>query len=141
VGYRVTGKLTAGLGWNQRWAMNWSQKNFVHDGRVYGPRGFVEYRLPRGFGVRVEGEWMNSIVPPHAVSNGDGTRQWVFSSMTGLKKEYKFFGRVKGFTIVQFDLVRLIKPNHNSPYADVVNTRFGFEFPIRKKVRKAKMAQ
>ena len=53
--------------------------------------------------------------------------------MTGLKKDYKFFKRVKGFTIVQFDLVRLIKPSHNSPYADVVNTRFGFEFPMKKR--------
>ena len=131
-GYKITPKFTAGLGWNQRFAMEWSTKTFKHDGRVFGPRTFVEYNLPRGFCIRLEGEWLNSLVPSNAVGK-DASRQWVFSTMTGLKKDYRFFKKVKGFTIVQFDLVRLIKPNNNSPYADVVNTRFGFEFPLKKK--------
>jgi hypothetical protein len=133
--YRITGKLTGGFGWNQRLAMDWSTKKIVPEGRVYGPRGFVEYKLPKGFAARVEGEWMNSFVPPFYLSGGDGKRQWVFSSMTGLKKDFRFIKGVRGFTVIQFDLVRLIKPNGNSPYSDVVNTRFGFEFPMKKKVK------
>lgn len=53
--------------------------------------------------------------------------------MTGIKKEYRLFRKVKGFALLQFDLISMIKPSHKSPYADVVVSRFGFEFPIKNK--------
>jgi hypothetical protein len=125
-----------GLGWNQRFAMDWGTKTFKPEGRVFGPRTYLDIKLPRGFLIRQEFELLNSYIPPNRSVTGETKREWVFSSMTGLKKDYRFFKKIKGFTIVQFDLVRLVKPNHNSPYADVVNTRFGFEFPMKKKVKR-----
>jgi len=35
-------------------------------------------------------------------------------------------------------MVRVFDPHHKSPYADVLNVRFGFEFPIKKKAKAAK---
>ena len=32
-------------------------------------------------------------------------------------------------------ITRLFDPQHKSPYADVLNVRFGFEFPMMKKFR------
>jgi hypothetical protein len=133
--YKLSGRFSIGLGWNQRFAMDWSSKTFMHEGRVYGPRAFTDFKLPRGFAIRLEAEYLNTYVPPYLAST-DSKRQWVFGTMTGLKKDYRLFKKVKGFTIVQFDLVRLFKTTNNSPYADVVNTRFGFEFPMKKKAKK-----
>jgi len=132
--YRLSGRFSVGLGWNQRLAMDWSTKNVIGEGKVYGPRAFGEFKLPKGFAVRLEMEALNTYVPSHISSTtGEPNRQWVYSTMTGIKKEYRFFKNIKGFTIIQFDFVRLIKPTNNSPYADVVNMRFGFEFPFKKK--------
>jgi hypothetical protein len=136
--YRLSGRLSVGLGWNQRLAMDWSNKSVVGKGRVYGPRIFGEFKLPKGFAIRQEFEEMNTPVPTYLIGTSEGTRQWVFTSMTGLKKEYMFFKKIKGFTIVQFDFISMIKPSHKSPYGDVVNTRFGFEFPMKKKRPKEK---
>jgi hypothetical protein len=135
--YKLNGRLNVGLGWNQRFAMDWATKTYKPEGRVFGPRTYLDIKLPRGFLIRQEFELLNSYIPPFSFISGETRREWVFSTMTGLKKDYKFFKRVKGFTIVQFDLVRLIKPSHNSPYADVVNTRLGFEFPMKKKKPKS----
>jgi hypothetical protein len=132
-GYRITKKISAGLGWNQRWAMDWDNKSWVPEGRVFGPRAFGEFKLKRGFTIRIEEEAMNTSVPPYYLSPGENKREWIFTTMTGLKKEYRFIKNVKGFTIVQFDIVKLFVPNKHSAYGDVVNARLGFEFPMKKK--------
>ena len=35
-------------------------------------------------------------------------------------------------------MARLFDPDHKSPYADVLNVRFGFEFPLKKSVKNGK---
>ncbi len=134
--YRMSGRFSMGLGWNQRLAVDWSTKKAVGQGKVYGLRVFGEFKLPKGFAVRLELEDMNTFVPSYFIAPGEGHREWVFSSMLGIKKEYRFFKMVKGFTIVQLDYINLIKPGHKSPYSDVINTRFGFEFPMKQKNKK-----
>ena len=52
-----------------------------------------------------------------------------------MKKEYKFIKNVKGTALV---MVRLFNPDHKSPYADVLNVSFGFEFPMKKKIKTTK---
>ena len=138
--YRITEKISAGLGWNQRWALDWGNKSWVPDARIFGPRAFGELKLKRGFAIRLEGEAMNTSVPPYYLAPGETRREWSFTTMTGLKKEYRFIKNVKGFTIVQFDLIKLFVPNHRSAYGDVVNARLGFEFPMKKKpIRKVQL--
>lgn len=132
VGYRFTGRLTSGLGWNQRFAYNTKHNNFSPEARVYGPRIYSEFNLGKGFFPRGELELLNTFVPPYVrtLTSDDGERQWVPGVFLGMKKEFRFIKRVKGTSSI---MMRLYNPDHKSPYADVVNVRFGFEFPMKKK--------
>ena len=39
---------------------------------------------------------MNAMIPSNTLAPDAGTRQWVWSVFVGLKKDYKFIGRVNG---------------------------------------------
>lgn len=135
-GYRFTGRFTAGMGWNQRVAYNSKSNDFTSKARVFGPRMYAEYNLFKGFSPRVELEVINTFVPKALLSpmaSDVGNRQWVWTAFAGMKKDYRFLKKVKGTTMIMFNLY---DPLHKSPYADVLNVRFGFEFPQKKKVRK-----
>jgi hypothetical protein len=130
-GYRFTGRITAGAGWNQR-------ISFDHPSRVtrvYGPRFFGDYKLSKGFSPRLEVETLNTNVPIRFSNTPTDpfARKWVWTYMVGIKKEYRFFKMIKGTALV---MVNLYDPFHKSPYGDKVITRFGFEFPMKKKYKK-----
>jgi hypothetical protein len=132
LGYKITGNITAGIGWNQRIPYALNHNAFNPDVRVFGPRIFGEYLLGNGFTARLEIEEMNTYVfPSNKFHYADAdSRDWVFGMMAGIKKEYRFFRNIRGTSTIMFNLL-----NHqrNKPYADVVNARLGFEFPPRKK--------
>lgn len=134
-GYRFTGRLTAGLGWNHRVAYNTDRNGFDHRYTIYGPRVYGEFKIGKGFSPRAELEVMNTIVPPATrFSSSDyGSREWVEGIFVGMKKEYRFLKNVKGTAMI---MARVINPHHKSPYNDVINMRIGFEFPMKKKVKK-----
>lgn len=77
---------------------------------------------------------MNTTVPPltRTPTLDLGDREWVWGAFVGMKKEYRFIRNVKGTALV---MVRLFNPEHKSPYGDVINVRFGFEFPMKKKIK------
>lgn len=133
--YRFTSRLNAGIGWNQRVGYDADSKSFTSQFTIYGPRVFTEYKAFKGFSGRLECEWMHSRVPPNlsTVISDPENRRWVFSTMAGLKKEYRFFKNVKGTVFI---LYNLYDPDRRSPYADRLNMRFGFEFPMKKKAKK-----
>ncbi len=134
-GYRLNGRLTTGLGWNQRVAYNLDRDKFNPNARVFGPRAFGEFKLSRGFSPRAEVEVMNNLIPSF-VSNSRAdvqNRQWVVSGLVGIKKEYRFYKNIRGTTTIMFNVFH---PRNKSPYPDWVNARFGFEFPLKKKVKK-----
>ena len=91
-------------------------------------------RLGKGFSPRLEAEVMNTYVPPfiRTTPSDLGDRQWVWGVFAGIKKDYKFLKKINGTALVMF---RMFDPHRKSPYADVLNARFGFEFPMKKKVR------
>ena len=134
-GYRFTGRITAGLGWNQRVAYTVDHNAFNSSARVFGPRMFGEYKLWKGFSPRAEVEVMNTQTPvlTRTPTVDPPTREWVWGAFVGIKKEYKFIKSVKGTAMV---MLRLFNPQYKSPYADVVNVRFGFEFPMKKSKQK-----
>jgi len=134
VGFRFTGKLTAGAGWNDRVSYNLNDNTFDHESRIFGPRVYGEYKLWRGLSPRIEVETMNTFVPPYIkVSPADlGQREWVWGAFVGMKKDYKFLKKINGTALVMF---RLFDPHRKSPYADIINARFGFEFPMKKKYK------
>ena len=136
-GYRFTGKIMGGFGWNYRFAYNMTTSEFNRDARIYGPRIFGEYKLLQGFSPRAEAELMNTYVPPFARTSGIDLRerQWVWGVFVGVKKDYKFLKKINGTALVMF---RLFDAKNKSPYADVINARFGFEVPMKKKQKTAK---
>jgi hypothetical protein len=135
LGYRFSGRFTSGMGWNQRWAYDQKKDRFHSRNRIFGPRAYAELNLFKGFFPRFEMEAMNTFIPTSFSSHttDKGSREWVFSAFFGLKKSYKFLKKANGTTSVMFNLYN---PKHKSPYADVVNVRFGFELPIKKNRKK-----
>ncbi len=135
VGYRFNTRLTVGAGWNQRVGYNPDNNQFNPDRRVYGPRSYCEFKIGEGFSAHLQIEYMNTFVPPKFSSHNvdEQGREWVFSTMAGIKKEYRFFKNVKGTFYL---LYNLYDPHHRSPYTDRLNMRIGFEFPMKKKPKK-----
>lgn len=133
-GYRFNGRLRGGVGWNQRVAYDADLYRFDPDLRVFGPRLFTEFEAGRGFSARLEPEYMNTRIPPRfAAGQPDpNVRQWVYSTIAGIKKEYRFIGNVRGTMLL---LYNLHDREHRSPYADKLMVRFGFELGSRRKVK------
>jgi hypothetical protein len=100
LGYRLSGRLTSGMGWNQRYAYGRKAHRWNEQARIYGPRSYLDVRLGKGFIAHVETELMNAFVPSRIVFNtGECQREWVWSMMTGLKKEYKIYKNLQGTPI------------------------------------------
>jgi hypothetical protein len=129
LGYRFTGRITAGLGWNYRIAFNFDKGEFNPDMYIYGPRSYGEFRIKKGFSGRLEVEVMNTPVrvPP---SQDFATQEWVWGAMAGLKKEYRISKSLRGNAQV---LYNLFNPHYKSPYTDRLNMRIGVEYAIPKK--------
>jgi hypothetical protein len=130
VGYRISGKFTSGLGWNHRYAYDRKKHEWSERARIYGPRAYVDFKLGKGFIAHLENEVMNAFVPSALLGNPDtGRREWVWSMMTGLKKEYKIYGNLKGTVLLQYNV---FNPKYKAPYVDRLNSRIGFEYVLKK---------
>ena len=131
VGYRISGRFTTGAGWNQRYAYDKPSRSFDTRARIFGPRAFVDFKLGKGFIAHVESESMNGFVPSTLRGNPDtGRKEWVWSFMTGIKKEYKIYKNLKGTALIQYNLFNRY---YKAPYVDRLNSRVGFEYSIKKK--------
>ena len=81
---------------------------------------------------------MNTFVPSTLLGNIDsGQREWVWSFMTGLKKEYKIYKNLKGTALVQYNWFNRY---YKAPYVDRLNSRIGFEYTIKKAKGKSNTA-
>lgn len=128
ISYRFTDRINAGAGWNIRYSfVKWNQLSHVES--IYGPRAFGSFSFKKGFAVKAELEKMNTVVPPSALG-GDGRRHWIWSAFVGMKKDYKFMGKVRGNIQV---LYNIYDDHDNSPYSERLNVRMGFELPIKKR--------
>ncbi len=131
IGYRISDRLTAGAGWNERMSFGKNLKLNSQD-RIYGPRLFVDFKFKKGFSLRAEGEKMNTFIPTITSQQqvDANSRAWVGSIFAGIKKDYQFMKGVKG----NFQLLYNLYDDHdNSPYRERINVRMGFEFPLKKK--------
>ena len=132
MGYRFSKHFTAGLGWNQRIAYDFNTGKFNSSAKVYGLRSYGEYRLNKGILPRLELECLNTPIrnlPDQTYT----TREWVWSAMAGLKKEYEISKSLRGNAQV---LYNMFDPEHRSPYLDRLNVRMGVEYSIPKPKRK-----
>lgn len=132
-GYRITERITSGLGWNQRLARDEDNNYWKHQAYIYGPRLFGSFELGEGFLVYLETEVMNTFVPNVRVDPDTGAREWVWGMSVGIKKTYTIYKNLRGTV---FALYNIFDPHHKAPYVDRLNMRVGFEFAFKKK-RKA----
>jgi hypothetical protein len=134
VGYKLSGRFTTGLGWNQRYAYDRKKENWNSAARIFGPRAYVDFKLKKGFIVHLETEFMNRFVPFAINGNPEfGQREWVWGMMMGMKKEYKIYKNLKGTVLIQHNL---FNPKYKARYVDRLNSRIGFEYGLKKRVKK-----
>jgi hypothetical protein len=134
LGYKLSGRLTTGLGWNQRYAYDRRSDNWNSRARIFGPRVYVDFKLGKGFTGHLETEIMNTFVPFSIHTQPEaGRRDWVWGMMLGMKKEYKIYKNLRGTVLIQYNL---FNPKYKAPYADRLNSRIGFEYALKKKVKK-----
>lgn len=134
VGYKLSGRFTSGVGWNHRYAYDRDIHIFDSRSRIFGPRAYVDCKLGKGFIGHVEGECMNTFVPSTLLSNPDtGEREWVWSFMTGIKKEYRIYRNLRGTALIQYNL---FNRHYKAPYVDRLNSRIGFEYVINAKKKR-----
>lgn len=132
VGYRIRSVFSVGAGWNERIVSD-NDLEFYKQSRMYGFRTFYELSVLKGLCVRADVERMNAFVPLNRSQQDIGKRKYVWSYMMGLKKEFSFGQGITGN--VQF-MYNLFDPKRTSPYFNKFNVRFGFEFPMKKKLSK-----
>jgi hypothetical protein len=138
LGYRISGRFTSGIGWNERVSINVKKVTGVASDRIYGPRSFLNFKVKESFYLRGEAELMNvNVVPSATIGPENAGRQWVPSYLAGVKKDFRYSSHVIGN--VQL-LYNLYNPNHMSPYLSKFNVRMGIEFPAKRKVRTPKTA-
>jgi hypothetical protein len=134
--YKIRPRLSAGIGWNERLPFD-GLKITADDQRIYGPRAIVQFRWTKGIVFTLQPEVMNTTIPPFLASRlgyDPAYRTWITSVFGGIKKEFTVYKSVKGNSEL---LYNLRDKDGMSPYADKVNVRFGFEFPIKKKLKTA----
>lgn len=129
--YRITGRWSAGLGWNQRIGFT-NQVSIRKQEKIYGPRLFTEFLWTRGFSFRLEGEQMFGVAAPSftAPKNTDLPQEWITTAFAGIKKQYKISRQLKG----NIQILYMIYDDHySSPYGIKLNTRLGIEYRFKKK--------
>jgi hypothetical protein len=131
IGYLFSGRLSAGLGWNERLSMNTKNRTFQNQDRIFGPRSWITFKLKEGLSVMGSVELMNSISLASLNASGNEKEfKWVKGFFAGIKRDFKFSPSLFGQVHV---LYNLYNPDKISPYINRLNIRFGIEFPWNKK--------
>ncbi|MCE7864718.1 MAG: hypothetical protein DYG99_14345 [Bacteroidetes bacterium CHB5] len=130
--YKIRPRLSAGAGWNERLPFDgWKIQG--GNERVYGPRMVVQFLWTKGITFRLQPEVMNTTIPPLLAGSlglDPSYRKWITSVFAGIKKEFTIYKSIKGNSEL---LYNFRDKDGMSPYADKVNVRFGFEFPMKKR--------
>jgi hypothetical protein len=132
IGYRLTERWIVGIGWSERIASNLAKNQyFIGQDHVYGLRSFVQFKVGSKLTLRGEVEQMNTFIKQLSNQPLDPRkRDWVWSYFVGIKQDFKISKKIYGNAQV---LYNLYDPQRQSPYADRLNIRFGFEFPHKKR--------
>jgi hypothetical protein len=133
VGYQFSHRLMVGIGWNERIGVNFSKgRYFINEEHVYGVRSFVQYRIASMLTLRGEIEQMNTTIRQPNIPLDNANRKWVWSYLLGIKQDFRISKKINANAQL---LYNLYDPKRESPYADRLLIRVGFEFPQKKKVK------
>ena len=131
IGYRISGRWMAGIGWNERIGFSSDTYSFSEVDRVHGVRSFAQFKIKESNHVILAPELMSAYVPAHTVPAGESNKKWVPGLMAGYKREFRYSPKVLGTVQILYNLVA---PAGQSPYVSRFNLLVGFEFPMKKRV-------
>lgn len=128
VGYRVSPRITMGIGYVHRWGFSQSFNNFVKDLDTYGGRAYADAALVKGMFLHGEFE---AIHVGHTLQTGpnEADRSPVLGSYFGLGKRFKISHNFRGNVMGVF----MVNCNAELPDVGKLNLRFGVEYIFRKK--------
>ena len=86
--YRVTGRLSLGMGWVERLVFDWGTRSVVKQERIFGGRGVVQFAITDGFFVVACPELVNTFIKPNFYRPEPASRQWVWSGFAGIKRDF-----------------------------------------------------
>lgn len=131
IGFKVSGRITAGAGWNYRIAYLASEKRLDNLARCYGVRTYVHFRINSFLSLKADIEGMN-VDPRQFVSvNSELTqRTWAWGFFFGAKKDFSLAKRVTGNVQMLYNLLRT---DNLCPYIHKFNVRMGIDLPLYKK--------
>jgi hypothetical protein len=131
IGFKISGWWLAGIGWNERLAYNFDEREWDKANRIYGLRGFLQFKLRTNFWLKADVENMNSPVHAMPVMTSEIVgRDWIWSYFAGIRKEFQFS---KGFKGNVQTLYNIYNPDKRSPYTNRLNIRIGFEMILKQK--------
>jgi hypothetical protein len=134
IGYKVSGRFTVGTGWVQRFPLSTKSYSYIDSETLFGFRSFVQFRIKGGSFIKFETELLNQpqkAIPLQPIM--ENLRTWRPNYLLGFKQSFKFSSRVGAHVLILYNLV---DNDHQSPYADKIQARFGFEFYPKKVVKK-----
>lgn len=129
-GYRVSGRLTAGVGYTYRVSFARSNPNWIGGEGIYGYRAYVDFGLVKN--IYVHGEFESLTVDflhhPGVSEAGPGD---VYGSYFGLGRRYNISRKFKG------SVSALYRVNYRGevPGLNKIQLRIGIDYSLKKKKR------
>lgn len=130
--YKISPRWRVGTGATYRFQFN-KKVQLVEDHPAYGGRVMTNILIWGGLHFHLEGEVMK-IVPYDFYTQSYNTeegKKWIPGLHGGIMKHYKISKKING----NFQVLYNFLYHRNGLYPNKVNMRFGFEFPMKKKVR------
>ncbi|MBL7846158.1 MAG: apolipoprotein A1/A4/E family protein [Cyclobacteriaceae bacterium] len=124
VGYRFTGRWTAGLAYTFRIGVDKNFDNYIRNEQVYGPRIFAQFLAFKGFFLHGDLEALHA----PAVGTPEESASTVIGSYLGIGKNFNVNRRVKG------QITGLYRAEFQGalPAQNTFNLRIGFSYNMRK---------
>lgn len=128
IGYRLSGRLSAGLGFTYRIQGSIVDSLRLYSSRpVFGPKVFANFLLLRSFYTRLEYESLRA----SPIANSE-TNMWINNVYIGLGKRFTISRRWKGDVQGTYNF---LYDKNTSPYSSKFALRFGFIINLEKKTK------
>ncbi|AKD02123.1 hypothetical protein POKO110462_23035 [Pontibacter korlensis] len=124
--WRFTDKFSLGAGAQYRLSVSVEDKPYVTGSdKVLGYFAFTDVEVYKGFFARAHYEDLNARVPrQNSITQAEEVGQeWVKGLSVGVGKTYTFYKRVKGYGLVQYNLLH---QRGKTPYLQPLQTKIGF---------------
>jgi hypothetical protein len=130
VGFMISRKFTAGVGYNQRIAYSFDDRDWYSKHRAYGFRIYGNFVFKEFWGAHVEVDYLNIRSQPLSAPAETVSPSWIASYFAGLRREMRISNTLRAhFTI----LYNLRQHSTITPYTDRINVRTGVEFRLHKR--------